>query len=81
MGAKDVVAGRAGERQLRTPTLDGKVGALLVCGVPMTRAKRQMRDKKDKITTNWLANHRGYKCSEGHVVWEEGRKAGKPGFK
>eukprot|EP00976_Prorocentrum_cordatum_P088074 1187164-Prorocentrum_minimum.AAC.2 len=76
-GAKDVAAGRAGERQLRTPTLDRKEGTdqwepyLCEDGVPVTRAKRQMRDR----ITNWLASHRGYRCTV-RDMWS-GREAAK----
>ena len=58
-GAKDVTAGRVEEQQLRAPTLHGTVGTgrwepqLCVGGVPITRAKRQLRDR----ISNWLASH------------------------
>eukprot|EP00959_Pyramimonas_sp_CCMP1952_P037202 778310-Pyramimonas_sp.AAC.1 len=64
-GDKYVAAGRVGKKQLRAPTLNGAVGAgqwephMCVDGVPVTRAKRQLRDR----TTNWLTNHRGYRCT------------------
>eukprot|EP00959_Pyramimonas_sp_CCMP1952_P097953 2047221-Pyramimonas_sp.AAC.1 len=32
---------------------------MCVDGVPVTRAKRQLRSR----VTNWLASHRGYKCT------------------
>eukprot|EP00959_Pyramimonas_sp_CCMP1952_P348121 7291541-Pyramimonas_sp.AAC.1 len=64
-GGKDVAAGRVGEKQLRALTLNGAVSVgqwephMCVDGIPVTRAKRQLRDR----ITNWLASHRGYKCT------------------
>ena len=74
-----MAAGRVGEKQLRAPTLNGAVGAgqwephMCVDGVPVTRAKRQLRDR----ITNWLASHRGYKCTV-QDMWagQEAAKAG-----
>ena len=60
-------ARRVGEKQLRAPTLNGAVGAgqwephMCVDGVPITRPKK--RQLRDRITTNWLASHRGYRCT------------------
>ena len=67
-GAKSVAAGKVGAMQLRTPTLNGAVGAgqwephlhiIIIDGVPITRAKKQLRNR----ITDWLASHRGYKCT------------------